>query len=199
MSASGEPARGETPASWFTGARTAVAALVALATSIVSLLFTVAPALKPDPRDRVGADVSVFAVERNVTIGEWIARAFSGPEREVLRKRYPDRAALGELLYVRTSVDGHKHRRVTLRVSVVDSDTERRVPPQEIDAPPIAPVALSSPSERSVRAVWVPDLSHEPTGLFFRVELWDEHGMLAIADSRRLRRGRFLDASAGSG
>ena len=200
MSASGERTAGaETSLSWFTLARTTLAALIALAASIVSLLFTIAPALKPDPRDRVGADVSIFAVERNVTIGQWISRAFPQSDGDELRKRYPDRAALGELLYVRTSVDGHKHRNVALRVSVLDAKSERRVPPQEIDAPPIAPVALSAPSERSVQAIWLPDLSHEPTGLFLRVELWDRHGILAISDSPRLRRGRFVAAPTPGG
>src|SRR3954453_16613431 len=176
---------------FFTQARTAVAAVVALVTAIVTLLFQLMPWLKPDPRDRVGADVSVFALERNVTIGEWIARAVPPADQAKLRKSHPDRAAEGEVLYVRAAVDGHKHRKVRLRVEVLRRRTEKLVPPSEIDAPPIGAVKMSAPDERSVQAIWVPDLTHEPAGLFFRGGLWEEHGMLAIADSPPLRKGRF--------
>ena len=176
---------------FFTQARTAVAAVVALVTAIVTLLFQIMPWLKPDPRDRVGAEVSVFALERNVTIGEWIGRAFPSAEQSKLRKSHPDQGAEGELLYVRAAVDGHKHRKVRLRVEVFSSRTQKLVPPSEIDAPPIGAVTMSAPDERSVQAIWVPDLSHEPAGLFFRVELWDERGILAIADSPQLLKGRL--------
>jgi hypothetical protein len=98
---------------------------------------------------------------------------------------------MGELLYVRTVVDGHKHHKVTLRYGVFNTKTQERVPPEQIDGPRIDPLKLSAPNERSVHAVWVPDLSHEPDGLFFRVELWDERGMLAVADSPPLEHGRF--------
>lgn len=191
-SASGDQTSSATHhASWFTQARTTAAALIAVAAAAVSLLFQIVPALKPDPRDHVGADVSVFALERNVTIGDWINRAFPASKRAALIDRYPDRTATGELLYVRTVVDGHKHHKVTLHFSVLSTKTQELVPPAEIDAPAIDPVKLSAPNERSVHAVWVPDLSNEPDGLYFRIELWDERGILAVADSPPLNHGRF--------
>jgi hypothetical protein len=169
-----------------------VAALLGLVTGASALVFQLAPGLKPDPRDRVGADVSIFALEPGVTIGDWITRGFPASERRRLSETYPDRAAIGELLYVRTAVDGHKHREVNLRFAVFDATTQRMIPPRRIDAPPIEPLPLSAPNERSVQLVWVPDLSQEDRDLFLRVELWDEAGMLAVVDSPHIREGQFV-------
>lgn len=173
-----------------TQANVVATAVLALATGAVALLFQLAPFLKPDPRDRVGADVSIFALEPNVELGEWIKRAFPPDEQGEAGREYPDRGAQGEMLYVRTAVDGHKHRDVRLRYAIYYAADETRVPPEDIDAPPLRPFDLSSPSERSVQALWVPDLSGEPA-LFIRVELWDDEGMLAVADSPRIEEGRF--------
>jgi hypothetical protein len=168
-----------------------IAALLGLVTGTVALVFQLAPGLQPDPRDRVGADVSVFALEPNVTIGAWIKRGFPTHEQVALMKTYQDRAAVGEMLYVRTTVDGHKHREANLRFDVFNAETQQPIPRENIDAPPIEPLAISSPSERSVRLVWVPDLTQDERDLFFRVELWDDSGMLAVTDSPVVRRGRF--------
>ena len=171
-------------------AHVAVAALLGLATGAVALLFQLVPALKPDPRDRVGADLAIVALEPGVPLGRWIKRAFPAAEHEALAREYPNARAPGEMLYVRISVDGHKHRNVSVRYGVYDAKTERRV---RLDAPPNGPsdsLTLSAPSERSVQMLWIPDLSLEPA-LFIRVELWDDDGILAVADAPRIVRGRF--------
>lgn len=182
-----EPARRQ----WLSRAHVAVAAILGLTVTTLALLFDLVPALKPDPRDRVGADVAVVALEPNVTIGEWIARGFTPEMQEKLRAKYPDQAADGGLLYVRTAVDGHKHDEVTLRYGVIVSTTQKSIPAGAIDAPPLDPVGISSPSERSVQTLWVPDLSDDDRDLFIRVELWDSDGMLALADSPTIRRGKL--------
>jgi hypothetical protein len=174
-----------------TQANVVATAVLALATGAVALLFQLAPWLKPDPRDRVGADVSIFALEPRVTLGDWVKRAFPLDEQAELARQNPNRSAPGEMLYVRTTVDGHKHRDVSLRYAIYHADDHARVDPESIDAPPPEPFDLSSPSERSVQALWVPDLSLEPDALFIRVELWDDEGMLAVADSPRIEKGRF--------
>jgi hypothetical protein len=171
-----------------TQANVVATALLALATGAVALLFQLAPWLKPDPRDRVGADVSIFALEPDVALGDWIERAVPPDEQAELARQYPNRSALGEMLYVRTAVDGHKHRDVSLRYAIYHAEDDTRA---VVDAPPgPTRMHLSSPSERSVQALWVPDLSFEPN-LFIRVELWDDEGMLAVADSPRIEEGRF--------
>lgn len=175
---------------WFKRLHLAAVAILGLAVTSVALLFDLAPGLKPDPRDRVGADVSVFALEPGVTIGQWLERGFAPGRRPKLGSGDVDESAEGELLYVRTAVDGHKHDEVTLRYGVYFADSHRRVPAGAIDSPEFPPLAVSSPSERSVQTLWVPDLSGEGA-LFVRVELWDENGMLAVADSATIRRGRL--------
>jgi hypothetical protein len=176
---------------WLSRAHVTIAAILGLTATTLALLFDLVPALKPDPRDRVGADVAVFALEPDVTIGDWIARGFSSEIQKKLRARYLDRAAVGGLLYVRTAVDGHKHDRVTLRYSVFVIATQKRLPADAIDAPPLDPLDVTSPSERSVQTLWVPDLSDDHRDLFIRVELWDNDGMLAVADSPIIRRGKL--------
>jgi hypothetical protein len=177
-------------------ANVVVVAVLALVTGVVSLVFQLAPRLKPDPRDRVGADVSIFALEPNVTLGSWIQRAFPVSDHERLEKKYPDRGAVGELLYVRTTVDGHKHRSVTLRYDVFDADKQELIPPESIDAPPLGALKLTSPNERSVQLVWVPDFTQETRDLIIRVQLWDGDGLLAVTDSPRIKRGRFAVVAA---
>jgi hypothetical protein len=136
--------------------------------------------------------VAVFALEPGVTLDRWIDREFPPSQRAALHKRYPDGAARGELLYVRTVVDGHKHRDVTLRYGVYDAARHTRVPARNIDGPQLGALPLSAPSERSVKVLWVPDLSFEPGRLFIRVELWDDDGMLAVGDSPPVSKGRLV-------
>ena len=182
-------------------AQVVTAALIGLVTGVLALVFQLAPWLKPDPRDRVGAEISISAIEPNVTIKDWIVRKFPVSERKALIKRYPDRSAVGELLYVHTSVDGHKHRDVILRFDIYFVDSQRRVRPEDIDAPigDSKPQPLSAPNERSVTVLWVPDFTQEKRALFIRVELWDENGILAVADSPCMRRGRFQPAPEAAG
>ncbi len=166
-------------------------ALVALVASVVGLMFQLAPYLRPDPRDRVGADVAVFALEPGVKLGDWIKRGFPPERQEVLAKRYHDKEAGGELLYVRIAVDGHKHRDVTLRYDVYHWSDGTRIPPEDIDGPTLDPVGLSSPNERSVQLLWIPSFRGE-RDIFIRVQLWDDHGMLAVEDSGRIEDGRLV-------
>ncbi len=171
-------------------AHVVIAALLGLATGAVALLFQLVPALKPDPRDRVGADLAIVALEPGVSLGGWIKRAFPAAERAALVKEYPNTRTPGEMLYLRINVDGHKHRNVSVHYGVYDAKTERRV---QLDAPPNGPrdtLSLSAPSERSVQMLWIPDLRFEPA-VFIRVELWDDNGTLAVADSPRIVKGRF--------
>ena len=175
---------------WWHRAQLATAAILGIVVTAVALVFDLAPGLRPDPRDRVGAEVSVFALEPGVTIGQWLDRGFRSGGRPTFGAVDVDRGAEGELLYVRTAVDGHKHDEVTLRYDVYFASTHKRVPDGAIDSPEFPPLAVSSPSERSVQTLWVPDLSAE-SALFIRVELWDSNGMVAVADSPTIRDGRL--------
>jgi hypothetical protein len=173
-----------------------ICALVALIASGVGLFWDLLPQYRPDPLDTVGADVSVVAVEPGVKLVDWLRRAygadFDEPARDIFGRR-PSSSELrqpGELLYVRTQVDGHKHKDVALRYRLYGV-TDR---PVEIPLPPLLAkvqrVELDAPSQRSVQLLWTPDLRDEE-GAFIRVELTSEHGLLAVADSAALHKGRL--------
>ena len=72
------------------GTWTLVVALVALAGSASSLVFTFLPELKPDPRDSVLAQLNVFAINPDVTLREYLKRRTAvGPvcQRTCLQRR----------------------------------------------------------------------------------------------------------------
>jgi hypothetical protein len=167
-----------------------IAAVAGLVSVGVSLLFQLAPGLKPDPRDNVGADVAVVAVEPGVRVRDWIERGFRGDTRNEMMRRFGDQLEFGgELIYVRVAVDGHKHEDVGLRYTLYSARTHRRLP-DAINFEPYSRIPIDAPSERSVQMLFVPELKWEPD-LFIRAELTDEDGVLAVADSGRIRAGRL--------
>jgi hypothetical protein len=169
-----------------------LAALVGLATLLLSLLFQLAPGLKPDPGDNVGADVQVLTIEPHVTVGRWIDRAFDGASEDKMRARFGHEQLnfSGSVLLVRMAVDGHKHSDVVLRYRIFKAADQERVTadlgtgfalPTRID--------IDAPSERSVQLMWLPDLSAETDDFFVRVELSDGDGLLAVANSPKIHKG----------
>jgi hypothetical protein len=161
----------------------------------VGLFWDLAPQYRPDPLDSVGADVEVIAVEPRVTLRGWLRRAHGadvdGAARDVFGRRpsASELALRGELLYVRTQVDGHKHRDISLRYEIYDRSTQR---PVEVPLPPyltrLQRARLAAPSQRSVQLLWMPNLQGEGD-LFVRVALSSERGLLAVTDSGTLRDG----------
>lgn len=165
-----------------------IAALAGLVSVGVSLVFQLVPDLKPDPRDSVGADVSIVAVEPGITVREWIRRGFQGAERADMLRRYDGQLDFpGELIYVRVAVDGHKHRDVGLSYAVYDATKQERLP-DRINFAPYSRVRIEAPSERSVQFLFVPSLRRS-RDVFIRAQLSDADGVLAVADSGRLRKG----------
>lgn len=177
-------------------------AVVALVGSLVTVLFTLVPSLKPDPREQIGAAISVFAVDANVTLADWAHRAYPDWRAEYklifnTPTPAPDLlAVLGDVVYVRTQVDGYKHRSVTLQWSVYDAahhtpDGGRIDYGKLVSAPPIPPLKIDSPNRSSVQLLFVPlvgELVDTPR-TFVRVELDDPQGVLAITDTATLVHG----------
>jgi hypothetical protein len=181
----------------WSGAFTTVCALVALAASGVGLFWDFYPQYRPDPLDSVGADVAVVALEPKVSLIEWLRRAHGREAAADAQKIFGDTPSAselhqpGELIYVRTQVDGHKHHEVSLEYHLYNSSTQQRV---ELPLPPdlakVQSIRLDAPSQRSVQLLWTPDLSAERHA-FLRVELRSEHGLLAVADSGLIVKGRM--------
>ena len=93
------------------------------------------------------------------------------------------------MLYVRTQVDGHKHKDVSLRYALYSRRTQTAftVPlPHGLER--VQRTHLEAPSQRSVQLLWMPDLSGEED-VFVRVSLMSEHGLLAVTDSPILHNG----------
>jgi hypothetical protein len=182
------PGRGAQVRAAFSRTHVVIAALAGLVSVGVSLVFQFAPDLRPDPRDTVGADLSVVAVEPGVSVRDWITRSFQGEERAAQLRRFSEQLDFpGELIYVRVIVDGHKHKEVRLSYALYGATSQRRLP-DRLNFAPFSRLRIKAPSERSIQFLFVPDLSFE-RDLFIRAQLSDSEGVLAVADSGRLRKG----------
>lgn len=170
---------------------------LALAGSVVTLLFTLVPDLKPDPHEKIGAAVEILAVERKVSVSEWLKRAFPG-DLHAATERLFDKDGVpgyhGEVVYVRVQVDGFKHGHVTLTVRLHDarSQSEIELPSTPIDPERFSRVSsktIDSPSRSSVQVLFLPNLTYETRHEFLRAELYEKDGVLAVDDSPTLVHG----------
>jgi hypothetical protein len=180
-------------------------ALLALASGVVGLVFDLWPELRPDPRTTRAAEVAVVAVERAVPIDDWLHRvsptrqAYAARRRAHLRNAFagmptPTRAEVksalgvkGQLVYVRTHIEGFKRRSLRLRWSMYRAAGERRLANLGLANATGASVVGEAPSDTSVVLVWTPAVPVRDT-LFVRFELVDPAGtVLAVGDSRRFK------------
>lgn len=172
-------------------------ALVALVSSAVALAFTLWPGLAPDPGTTYRAEVAVFAIERGVTFEEYLHRVAFSPVRYRERRAQilhalgtpPGEQAgmltlAGQLVYVESTVEGFKRRSVTLRWSLYDARSRRRVPGPSFADRPAQRLDLDAPTDRTMQLVWIPP--PPSSGPYFvRVGLYDQREtLLDLADSR---------------
>ena len=172
-------------------------AALALVTALVPLVFQLVPQWKPDPRENVSAEISVFAVEPSVRLGDWLQRRYPGDERAretILGHKGVQADELdfrGEIVYVRMRVTGSKDRTVRLRARLYNA---RRQTPVDLGEDPFlersSQVRIDSPSRSSVQLLFIADLAFETEPQFVRVELFNADGVLAVADSPLLRAGK---------
>jgi hypothetical protein len=170
---------------------TILVAAVAFASSAVALVFTLWPGLRPDPRDRLGAELSVFAVDPNVTYREWLTARSSFSEEEAeerlaaAQEQTPGLLRVrGEVAYVRTHVEGFKRRSVAMRASLYERASQARV--EGVSNVEVAMQQLDAPSDEAVVPVWLPCPPEAGRSYFVRVELYHrgDNVLLAVADSR---------------
>jgi hypothetical protein len=172
-------------------------AVVALVVSGTALTFDLWPALKPDPRETFRADVAVFAVDRGVTLDEYLHRTtFSSTDYRKVRDEQLRAAGLkpsssptglltlsGEVVYVESTVEGFKRRSVTLRWSLYDAQTHVRLRGPSFSGVPAAEVDLEAPTDRTLQEIWLPPPPGEGR-YFVRVALYDERDVLLdVGDS----------------
>jgi hypothetical protein len=174
---------------WASQTNVVLAAVAGLVSAGIALLFQLAPGLKPDPGDNIGADVSVIALERGVTIESWLQRGFRGAAYAEQYAKYKDQLPYrGEIIYVHVAVDGHKHKDVSLSYRLFMAKSQ--LPVTAIATGDFAKLKMEAPSQRSVSLMFVPNL--KKTGdLFLRVTLRDDTDVLAVADSRTISDGKL--------
>ncbi len=171
-----------------------VVVIITVATSALALCYQLWPELRPDPRESLGAQMKVVAVEPFVSREDWIERTSADKAEEHVRRRTYLNDALstsderrvmaerGTVIYVRVTIEGFKGRDATLRWSMYSASSGRRVSLRTLHDVPASDVDLQAPTERFVVQVWVPPL-HKPARLFVRVDLVREGTILAVADS----------------
>lgn len=173
-----------------------IIALVALVGSGTTALFALLPQLKPDPRDSVLAQLNVYAIEPDVSLSRYLGMAYgnvahAAQSLHIPREELPFR---GDMIYVRTRVDGFKHRQVRLMATVYLRRTQRPAP---VVAGPVSgpaelrlrSVSLDTPSTSTVQLFWILSLDGEPP-TFIRVEMFDHARMLAVTDSPVISNGK---------
>jgi len=183
-------------------------AVIALVGSLLSVIFTLDPGLKPDPLDRVGAAITIFAVSPNVTLGDWAPEAYPNAWRTVYQRTFgtttptaDQLGVLGDVIYVRTQVDGYKHRAVKLAWTVYNGsygsrdllDGGRIDLYKSIPAPQVLPLPIDAPSRSSVQLLFIPAIGQlvDTPKTFVRVELVDpkDGQTLAVTDTQILNKG----------
>lgn len=184
---------------------TLAAGFVAFIGTALGVLFLLVPSLRPLPRDRIEASLSVPAIENHVGVKDWATRQFPKDTghhlTELLRHPYGphDREGTGTIVFVRLSTIGFQHRSLNLRVVAIDP--KRQATPRDVDITTTFPLAgtlhVDAPSRRSVQLLFIDDLGYvSGVPLFLRVEAYDDHGVLAYADSPTIVNGVMRDTTA---
>jgi hypothetical protein len=166
-----------------------VGALLAAAISGTSLTFALVPGLKPDPKEKVGADLAVLALDKNVDYSEYNQR----PGRHIDVEVKPRDDHPGNVFYLRAQIEGFKRESVRLKWFTYDPNGERR-PGSRKEATEQSVFEPDAPINTQVAQIWV----REPGGFdqygewdsdaddfpyFVRFELYSGEVMLAFKDS----------------
>lgn len=166
-----------------------IIAVIALVSSGTGVLFVLLPQLKPDPRDSVLAQLRVYAIEPDVSLARYLKLA-DGNATQAARSLHIPRQELsfaGDMIYVRTRVDGFKHRRVRVVATLYLESTQEPAPIPGPLAGRI--VALDTPSTSTVQLLWIFGVDSREPPTFVRVEMFDHARMLAVTDSPVIRKG----------
>jgi hypothetical protein len=189
--------RARAAGSWF--AKEGAGTIVALATGITALLFTLFPGLKPFTPTKLSAELWIQAVDRAVTRDQWRWEVAQGDPRRHAELVAQDREVSefkdgcgggtdpGYVVYVRSEADGYKRRELKLRASLYDARTMRVARDVSGGHDVLAAVPIDAPTVISVQRIWVydPRVLSERGSYIVRVELYDKNdNLLAFTDSK---------------
>jgi hypothetical protein len=165
---------------------TLVGALLAASISGTSLTFALVPGLKPDPKEKVGADLAVLALDTNVDYSAYGNR----PGRHIVAKAKPEHP--GNVFYIRAHIEGFKRQSVRLKWFIYDPNGERR-PGSKTEASEQSIFEPDAPINTQVAQIWVREpgsfdpygewKSDEDENYFIRFELYSGDVLLAFKDS----------------
>jgi hypothetical protein len=166
---------------WLGLSRSAVtlgSAVVALAVSVPTGIYTLWPALSPDPKTKVSATIATLALDRNVTYRQYLAR-------------FPNHGAGGEsadangnVFYIGATIEGFKREELRVRWFTYEATNKVRLEKlgstkdlEELFRP-------QAPVNTQIAEVWVPT-PPESGDYFVRFELYASGGtvLLSFVDS----------------
>jgi hypothetical protein len=177
--------------------RLSLAAFVTLAGAILAALisgtnltFELWPGLKPDPKEKVRADLEVLEMDKNVDYKEYDDR----PGRNLLTisdEKEPRTDYPGNVFYLRAHIEGFKRESLRLIWFTYEPNRHRS---EEAEARSDRIFEPDSPSATQVAQVWVKEPGYfdedgfwtsAPGEYFVRFELYRGDVLLAFEDSRK--------------
>jgi hypothetical protein len=153
-------------------------------TAVVSFVFLVDPALRPDPRETQIATLQGVAFDEGISFRGYAERVGQGNSPEVAA----DGAAAcvpGNIVYLSESLQGFKNRPTTLRFLTLNAVTHQRIrgaPDSVSGGGPALDISGEVPSDQSVSLQWVQWPSN-PGSYIVRFELFRGQSLLAVADT----------------
>jgi hypothetical protein len=162
-------------------------AIIAAVLSGISLIFTIWPELKPDPKTKVGGRLEILKVDEAVTKTQYNERIGEKSEQRADNSNDPQ----GTVFYVRTTIEGFKRHSLTLKWYVYDKRGLQRTNDSKTLDDLFRPGA---PLDTQIAQVWVKN-PEKPKGVdhievFIRFELYaHDNVLLAFADSRAITIG----------
>jgi hypothetical protein len=138
---------------WMEPSKTAVAlasAIVALLVSVPTGIYTLWPALSPDPKTSVAATLETVAFDRNVTLAEYIVRV---PHQGIAGEN-PDQN--GNVFYIRAKIEGFKREQLRVRWFTYEATNQVRVKGLRSAASLEQIFQPQAPVNTQVAEVWVP-------------------------------------------
>jgi len=152
-------------------------ALIALAVSGATGIYTLWPALSPDPKTKVEATLKTLAFDRNVTYSRYVDRF---PRRRT-NGAPPDRN--GNVFYIGAEIEGFKREHLRVRWFTYEATNQTRLDNLGSTAPLEEIFRPQAPVNTQIAQVWVP--SPPQTGEYFvRFELYAPGNvLLSFVDS----------------
>jgi len=162
---------------------TLAGAVAAAAISLTTLLFTLFPEWRPDPRERSDATISFLALDRNVTQREFFNRVRGDAPAACTEKQL---TRSGIVVYIQVDIAGFKSSSIRLRWFTYNAGNHRREPGLGSNDQETTVFQPRAPINRQIAVVWVPT-ALPPIDLmssyFVRFELYSANVLRAVADT----------------